>query len=131
MTSPPIPAHAFQLASLPQLGTASSWDAGASIAGDYAHQQPWAEPAAATQGPADATAVEDEVAASVTAVDEKSANNATAVKGAVTVSQEVAEEATPAMVAQAVSTAPQHATTESPAVAAAPDSNQLVPFARH
>ena len=51
MASQPTPAHPIQLASLPQLGTASSWGVGAGNAGDYAHQQPWAEPAAATQGP--------------------------------------------------------------------------------
>lgn len=88
----PHPAHPPQLASLPQLGTASSWDIGAGIACDYAQQQPWAEPAAATQGPADATAVEDKVATSVTAVDAKTAIDARAVEG-VTTSQDVAEEA--------------------------------------
>ncbi len=133
MAGPPIPAHPPQLASLPQLGTASSWDIGAGIAGDHAHQQPWAEPAAATQAPADATAVEDKVAASITAVDEKSAINATAVEGVATVSQEVAVEATSAsaMVAQTLSGAAQPAATETPAAAAAPNSSQRMPFARH
>lgn len=115
MPSPPIPAHPPHLASLPQLGTASSWDVGAGIEGDYA---PWAEPAAATQTPADATAVGDKVAASVTAVDEESDINATAVEGVVTVSPEAAEEAAPAVVAQTLSDAAQSAATETPAAAA-------------
>jgi len=84
MASQPTPAHPIQLASLPQLGTASSSVVGAGNAGDYAHQQPWAEPAAATQGPADATAVENKDAASVTAIDEENDIIATAVGGVTT-----------------------------------------------
>jgi len=84
MASQPTPAHPIQLASLPQLGTASSSGVGAGNAGDYAHQQPWAEPAAATQGPADATAVENKDAASVTAIDEENDIIATAVGGVTT-----------------------------------------------
>ena len=128
MASQPTPAHPIQLASLPQPGTASSWGVGAGNAGDYAHQQPWAEPAAATQGPADATAVEDKDAASVTAIDEENDIIATAVGGVTTSFQDVAEEATSAVIAQTLSTAAQPAATETPAVVAAPDSHQLMPY---
>ena len=131
MASPPTPAYPPQLASVPQLGTASSWGVGAGIAGDYAHQQPWAEPAAATQAPADATTVGDKDAASVTAVDEKTAINAAAVEVVTTASQDAAEEATSAVIAQTLSSAAQPAVTEIAAAAATPDSNQRMPFARH